>query len=52
MRSASASGLRAAFAQTVAGEFDAIGVVDDAVEDGVGHSPKLRFVVMMTLVRS
>jgi len=29
--------LRTAFAQTVAGEFDAVGVVDDTVEDGVGE---------------
>jgi hypothetical protein len=33
-----ASGLSAAFAQAVAGKVDAIGVVDDAVEDGVGES--------------
>jgi hypothetical protein len=30
--------LRSPLAQTLAGEFDAIGVVDDAVENGVGES--------------
>jgi hypothetical protein len=30
--------LRTALTQAAAGEFDAIGVVDDAVEDGVGES--------------
>ena len=30
-------GLRTALAQALAGEFDAVGVVNDAVEDGVGE---------------
>jgi hypothetical protein len=34
---ASASGLRRPLAQAVAGQFDAVGVVNDAVEDGVGE---------------
>ena len=29
--------LEPVFTQALAGQFDAIGVVDDAIEDGVGH---------------
>ena len=37
MAQAFGSGLRTALAQALAGKLDAIGVVDDAVEDGVGE---------------